>query len=80
MTEDFQAGGATVKKVNYGEYVLIDTVNKNDEDNGKLFRRGMDLANEYGGGEYIGQICGPDGKVREIKINNYDPQAEHIGE
>ena len=80
MITEFRAGGSTVREVNYGEYVLIDTPNKNSEDNGKLFRRGMNLDNGFGGGEYIGQICGPDGKVGNVTINNYDPLAEHTGE
>lgn len=48
-------------KVWFGEYCLIDTINKNDKDNGKIFRRGVATSTNsaYGGGEYIGQIVGP---------------------
>lgn len=52
-------GGANYKNVWYGEYCLIDTPNKNDADNGKVYRRGLDYQNNMGGAEYIGQIVGP---------------------
>ena len=39
----------------YGEYCIIDTVNKSHPDNGKIFRRG------YSDPEYIGQVVGPSG-------------------
>lgn len=58
MVAAFQQGN-NYKDVWYGEYVLIDTPNKNDKDNGKIFRRGLDYLNEMGGAEYIGQIVGP---------------------
>lgn len=41
MTNDF-AEGNDFLDVAYDEYVLINTVNKNHPDNGKLFRRGYD--------------------------------------
>lgn len=51
--------GATYTAVWYGEYVIIDTPNKNDKDNGKIYRRGLDYQNTLGGAEYIGQVVGP---------------------
>lgn len=52
--------GADYTEVWYGEYCLIDTINKNDHDNGKIFRRGLDYQNAVThGAEYIGQIVGP---------------------
>lgn len=39
----------------YGEYCIIDTINKSHPDNGKIFRRG------YSDPEYIGQVVGPSG-------------------
>ena len=39
--------GANYKSVWYGEYCLIDTPNKNDADNGKIYRRGLDYQNNY---------------------------------
>ena len=50
--------GAAYKDVWYNEYCLIDTPNKNDKDNGKLYRRGMNYQDTNGGAFYIGQIVG----------------------
>lgn len=41
MTYAF-SGGGSYTEVNYGQYVLISTFNKNDDENGLLFRRGFD--------------------------------------
>jgi hypothetical protein len=41
MTKDFRQGGLFTT-VNYDEYVIINCVNKNHPDNGKIFRRGYD--------------------------------------
>lgn len=57
----------------YGEYVLIDTENKNNPHNGEIYRRGIDYNHkgidpddpygntkvDDGNAEYIGQIVGP---------------------
>ena len=60
------------KQVWYGEYCIIDTENKNDKDNGKLYRRtlkktfndGADSLDPHGEYyEYIGRIVGPAGPV-----------------
>jgi len=75
MKAEFQQGGVTLREVNYGEYVMIDPGNVNDPNNGKIFRRGMDLSNEYGGGIYIGQIQGPEGKIKNLEVGDYDPTA-----
>ena len=71
MVTEFKKGGASVDQVNYGEYVIIDTYSKNDPDNGKVFCRGMDYTDDLGGAKYIGQICGPDGKVKDVSITYY---------
>ena len=68
----------------YGEYVLIDTVNKNNIDNGKIFKRTASKGETEGStsfSEYIGQIVGPAGgtpnivfgSIKEIedKFDNY---------
>lgn len=47
--------------VNYDEFVIIDTENKNDTDNGKIYRRGYNYTGDLGGAEYVGQIVGPAG-------------------
>lgn len=67
MIECFQQGGA-YRTVNYDEYVLINTVNLNDKDNGKVFRRGYEYNNEMGGAEYIGQIVGPAGMAPHVEM------------
>ena len=45
---------------------MINTVNKNDPDNGKIYRRGYDFNNDMGGAEFIGTIVGPAGKAPMI--------------
>ena len=52
-------GGSNYTNIWYGEYCIIDTPNKNDEDNGKVYRRGLDYQNNMGGAVYVGQIVGP---------------------
>lgn len=51
--------GPSYTDIWYGEHVLIDTPNKNDKDNGKIYRRGLNFDDETGGAIYIGQIVGP---------------------
>jgi hypothetical protein len=51
--------GATYKDVWYGEYCIISTKNRNNPDNGKIYRRGANYTNAMGGAEYIGRIVGP---------------------
>lgn len=65
MKQCFGKGGASTSEVNYGEYVIIDTITNLGEydnpDNGKIFRRGMNYEDEIGGAEYIGIVSGPKG-------------------
>ena len=84
MVQDFEKGGDTTDIVNYGEYVIIDTPSKDDPDNGKVFRRGMNYqynasSNPYAGGEYIGQIVGPRGAAVELDIDTYNNVASKTG-
>lgn len=78
MVQFFEQGAKTASEVNYGAYVIIDTIfnmaSSNDPDNGKIFRRGMDInsVNGLAGAEYIGQIIGPQGEASELGINTYD--------
>lgn len=51
--------GDSYRDVWYNEFCLIDTPNKNDVDNGKLYQRGLDYTNDMGGAVYKGQIVGP---------------------
>ena len=62
MAEAFSQGPAYTE-VNFDEYVLINTINKNDPSNGKIFRRGYDFDSDrtyegilIGGGVYVGTI------------------------
>jgi len=50
MIKNFEKG-PEYTAVHYNEYVLINTPNKNDRDNGKIFRRGYDYKNKMGGAE-----------------------------
>ena len=81
MVEEFKKGNETVDIVNYGEYVIIDTFDKNNPDNGKVYRRGMNIDDDLGGAEYIGQIAGPQGGVSDIDLLSQDlvPEGAKIG-
>lgn len=77
MVQCFKQGGKTTDIVNYGEYVIIDTVfgfsDTSDVDNGKVFRRGMNYdysdSNPLAGAEYIGQIVGPKGETASLGMD-----------
>lgn len=47
MTLAFSQGGA-YNEVGYGEFVIIDTPNKNDYENGTVYRRGFDYSSDMG--------------------------------
>lgn len=76
MVQCFSQGSKTSTTVNYGEYVIIDTLENrweiNNPDNGKVYRRGMDLDTELAGAEYIGQIQGPQGESPELDFTTYN--------
>lgn len=76
MIQFFRKGAETAAEVDYGEYVIIDTIKNchstSNPDNGKIFRRGLDVNNEYAGGIYIGQIVGPKGDTPELKVTSYE--------
>lgn len=59
------------KDVWYGEYCLIDPKNKNNRNNGKIYRRTLKGAGDPdipgGVAEYVGQIVGPAGKTPQLK-------------
>ena len=67
MVKNFQKG-PEYSDVHYNEYVLINTENKNDKDNGKLYRRGYDYTNNLGGAIYVGSIVGPAGKAPMLEL------------
>ena len=78
MINNFSKGGAYTT-VKYDEYVIIDTVNKNNPDNGKVYRRGYDYNNAIGGAIYIGQIVGPGGLAPQAELTTI-AEVENIAE
>lgn len=70
-------GGANYTTVWYGEFALIDTPNKQDIDNGKIYRRGLDYQNSMGGAEYVGQIVGPSGPTPYFNLTYLEETLEH---
>ena len=61
--------GSNYTDVWYGEHCLIDTPNKNDKDNGKIYKRGLDYQNSVGGAIYVGQIVGPSSGTPYFQLN-----------
>lgn len=61
--------GPNYTNVWYGEYCILDTPNKNDKDNGKIYRRGLAYQNSVGGAEYCGQIVGPSSGTPYFQMN-----------
>lgn len=58
------------KDVFYGEFCIIDTENKRDPDNGKVFRRG------YNGAQYIGKISGGNGlSIENLRIITHGSES-----
>ena len=64
--------GPDYKTVHYDEYVMINTDNKNNLENGRLYRRGYQFTNSMGGAEYIGTIAGPSGNAPQLTIETID--------
>ena len=64
--------GPSYTEVFYGEYCIIDTPNKNDEDNGKIYRRGLEYQNANGGAEYVGQVVGPSSGTPYLQLLSVD--------
>lgn len=63
------------KEVAYNEYVIIDTVNKNDSTNGEIYRRIV----EEPGYEKIGQIVGPSGPAPGVEFESYTEGSHMSG-
>lgn len=83
MEEKFRAG-AGYRDVWYGEYCLIDTPNKNDADNGKIYQRDVATSNNASGKKYIGQIVGPSSGTPYFQMNTIEEvtkvSKEKLGE
>ena len=64
--------GPDYKDVWYGEYCIIDTDNKNDFDNGKIYQRGTEYGNDTGDAKYVGQVVGPQSGVPAFDFASID--------
>lgn len=73
MNAFFSDKAVNLDEVGYGEHVIIDTVNKSNADNGKLYRRGFEKA------EYVAQIVGPQGPAPKTEIVSYDALVDFDG-
>lgn len=71
MIANFQLG-PDYTEVHYEEHVLINTDDKNDPDNGKIYRRGYDYTNDLGGAIYIGSIVGPAGPAPMLDMTTIE--------
>lgn len=71
MVENFQKG-PEYEAVHFNEYVLINTEDKHDKDNGKIYRRGYDYTNDLGGAQYVGTIVGPSGMAPHVEFATID--------
>lgn len=70
--------GPDYTAVHYDEYVMINTDNKNDPDNGKIYRRGYNFTDENGGAQYVGTIVGPAGKAPLLEMTTIaDVKTKH---
>ena len=60
--------GSEYTAVHFDQHVMINTVNKNDPDNGKIYRRGYNFNNDMGGAEFVGTIVGPAGHAPIVQL------------
>lgn len=75
MIENFKQG-PRYTEVHYDEHVLINTENKNDPNNGHIYRRGYDYSNKMGGAIYIGSIVGPAGRAPMLELTTIEEVKE----
>lgn len=78
MVSAFKKGG-NYTAVHYDEHVLINTENRHDPDNGKLYRRGYDYTNNLGGAIYIGTIVGPAGHAPMLELTTIEEVKKKQG-
>ena len=71
MVQAFKRGDS-YRNVWYNEFCIIDTPNKNDLDNGKIYQRGLDYTNDMGGAVYKGQIVGPESGTPFMQMNTIE--------
>lgn len=75
FTMDSCFANANYKDVWYDELCIIDTVNKNNPNNGKIFRRTLKGAGDTGTNlcaEYVGRIVGPAGTNPFLSFGNFN--------
>lgn len=63
----------------YGELCIIDTDNKLNPNNGKIYRRTLrqvSVNNEYLYAEYVGQIVGPSGGIPNFDLGSLDVERK----
>lgn len=73
-------GGSSYTEVWYGEFCIIDTPNKNDADNGKVYKRGLNYQATNGDAIYIGQIVGPSSGTPYFQMNTIAEVTKHSEE
>ena len=61
--------GNSYSDVWFEEFCIIDTPNKNDADNGKIYKRGLDYQNSMAGAIYQGQIVGSSSGTPYAQMN-----------
>jgi len=71
MIQAFKRGDS-YRDIWYNEFCIIDTPNKNDLDNGKIYQRGLDYTNDMGGAVYKGQIVGPESGTPFMQLNTLE--------
>lgn len=69
MIENFRKG-PDYTEVHYDQYVLINTVDKWNPQNGKIYKRGYNYNDEKGGAIQIGTIVGPSGPAPHFHLLN----------
>lgn len=76
MVKAFQQG-ASYTDVWYGEYCLISSKNKNNPDNGNIYKRGLDYQNKTTGGAiYLGCIVGSSSGTPFVQIGTIDDVSD----
>lgn len=79
MVKNFQLGNSFTQ-IWFNEYCIIDTPNKNDKDNGKVYRRGLDYQNSMGGAIYVSQIVGSSSGTPYFQMNTIAEVTKHSTE
>lgn len=79
MVAAFKSGSAYTN-VWYNEYCIIDTRNKNDKDNGKIYQRGLNFQNKMGGALYVGKIVGPSSGTPYLSLGTINDTQKKVQE